>query len=238
MKLPTLSTTTTLLLTATVAAAKEKISLQWALCDPNPQSALWKLGLGTNTPPYKTNPITYYDIRPPTYISDGLMFRTKTNKGEHLSTVKAGFHNEKETLDVPDFVECAWVRYGDQPSYTCEKRCPLVDESMIWCDEQVLFAGQYENVAWEEMIGYGPYQNAKWKVQIEGYKTKFDDVVTGSLHLMEIEAKVPVAEGEEAYDVITQYLRNRGVVLCDKQEGKTKRLFRAMGYVDDERIEL
>lgn len=234
MKLPTVYTA--LFLITTLATAKQKISLQWALCDPSPQSALPKLGLGTS-PPYKQNPITYYDTQTPTYISSSLMFRTKTNKGQHLSTVKAGFHDEKETLDVPDFVECAWVRYGDERSYTCEKRCPLVDESTIWCDEQVLFAGRYEDIDWDGMIGYGPYQNAKWKVRIEGYKTKFDDVVAGSLHLMEIEAKVPIDKGDEAYDVITKFLRDRGVVLCDKQEGKTKRLFRAMGYID-ERSEL
>lgn len=234
MKLHTLYTI--LLLATPFATAKEKISLQWALCDPNPQEVLQKLGLGTS-PPYKENPITYYDTQPPVYISENLMFRTKTNKGQPLSAVKARF--DKETLDVPDFVECAWDRYGDEPTYTCEKRCPLdPTATTVWCDEQVRFAERYEDIDWSGLTAYGPYQNAKWKVRVEGYKAKFDDVAAGSLHLMEIEAKVPRSKGDEAFEEITQSLRDRGVVLCDRQEGKTMRLFRAMGYFGDERSEL
>ncbi|KAE8337961.1 hypothetical protein BDV24DRAFT_139027 [Aspergillus arachidicola] len=222
-----------LLLAAPLASAK-KTNLQWAICDSDPQTVLQKLGLGTPEP-YKENPITYYDTNPPVYISDGLMFRTKTSKGENISTVKVRF--QRETSDVPDSAECVWDRYGRSPTYTCEKRCPL-RESSIWCDQQIELVEHYEKVNWEELMEYGPYQNAKWKIWIEGYKAKFDDVAAGSLHLMEIEAKVPKEKADKAYEEVTRHLESRGIVLCDPQEGKTARLFRAMGYTKDERDDL
>lgn len=222
-----------------LAVASHKISVQWAVCEPSPQHTLAKLGLDAATPPYKENPITYYDELPPIHISSGLMFRTKTNKGQPLSTVKARFL--EEISDVPDFVECTWNRYGDnRPTYTCEKRCPLnmVFPEEIWCGEQVNFAQRYQHVDWTALRAYGPYQNAKWKVVIEGHKAKFDDVVAGNLHLMEVEAKVHRKKADEVVKATTQYLRDRGVVLCEPQEGKTMRLFRAMGYISDEEEEL
>ncbi|KAE8157122.1 hypothetical protein BDV40DRAFT_59643 [Aspergillus tamarii] len=222
-----------LLLAAPLVTAK-KANLQWAICDPDPQTVLQKLGLGTPDP-YKENPITYYDTNPPVYASDGLMFRTKTSKGENISTVKVRF--QQETSDVPDLAECVWDRYGENPTYTCEKRCPL-QEPNIWCDQQIELAEHYEEVNWEELINYGPYPNAKWKVRIKGYKAKFDDVAAGSLHLMEIEAKVPKRKADKAYKEMTEYLKSHGIVLCGVQEGKTARLFRAMGYAVDERGDL
>lgn len=230
---------TVLLLALSLALAEELASLQWAICDPSPQDTLAKLGLGVTTPPYKENPITYYDEQPPFHISSGLMFRTKTNKGQPLSTVKIRF--QEETSNVPDFVECTWASYGDnRPTYTCEKRSPLnlTSPGQIWQREQVQFAQRYRQIDWAALRAYGPYSNAKWKVSIEGRKAKFDDVVAGGLHLMEIEVKVPKAEADEAVEATTRYLRDRGVMLCERQEGKTMRLFRAMGYTGDEKKEL
>ena len=226
-----------LFLAARFAEAKKDISLQWAICEPNPQEALQKLGLGSTTPPYKENPITYYDESPPVYLSEGLMFRTKTNKGQPLSTVKTRFPDK--TKNVPDFVECTWDRYGDDITYTCEKRCPL-DPALhsVWCDEQVEFAERYEDVDWSELTAYGPFSNAKWKLRLEGHKAKFDDVAAGSLHLMEIEVKTRKSHSKKVYKSITRSLEDRGIVLCDPQEGKTMRLFREMGYLNGERSEL
>lgn len=226
-----------LLLAAPFAAAKKEVSLQWAICEPNPQEVLQKLGLDATSPPYKENPITYYDEKPPVYISEALMFRTKTNKGQPLSTVKARFPDKIK--DVPDFVECTWDRYGDDITYACEKRCPLEpDSSRVWCDEQVEFAERYEDIDWSGMTAYGPYLNAKWKLRLEGYKAKFDDVAAGSLHLMEIEVKAHKSHSKKVYKSITRSLQDNGVVLCDVQEGKTMRLFREMGYFGGERSEL
>ncbi|KAE8382470.1 hypothetical protein BDV26DRAFT_253530 [Aspergillus bertholletiae] len=212
----------------------EKTNLQWAICDADPAAVLHKLGLGARNP-YKENPITYYDTNPPVYLSDGLMFRTKISKGENISTVKIRFPHE--TSNVPGSAKCVWDRYGETLTYTCEQRCPL-HPSTIWCNQQIQFAEHYENVNWEELTAFGPYQNAKWKVRIEGYKAKFDDVSAGPLHLMEVEAKVPRSKADKAYEAVTRHLKRHGIVLCDPQEGKTARLFRAMGYAEGRQYDL
>lgn len=217
-----------LLPTTLSAASTEQANIQWAICEPNPSNMLEKLGEGTATP-YRRNAITYFDTIPPTYIAKGLMFRTKTSHGEDVSVVKVGFRTE--TVDVPSWVRCLWNRYGDNITYTCERRCPLRrNTSIIWCKEQVQFADLYESVNWKDLAAFGPYMNSKWKLEIGGYKVKFDDVVAENLHLMEIEAQVPSFEGHTAYQRISEHLKARGVLLCDKQEGKTFRLFRALGY--------
>lgn len=222
------------LLISPASYAKEKINLQWAICDLSPQDTLAKLRLGA-APPYKENPINYYDEHPPIHISSGLMLRTKTNKRQQFSTVKVRF--PEVVPDVPQFVDCSWGRYGaNPPFFACEKRCLL--DSKVWQEEQVQFAEQYETVNWDALRAYGPYQNAKWKVWVEGYKAKFDNVVAGDLHLMEVEVKVPREEAHAALQAITRYLKERNVVLCEPQEGKTMRLFRAMGYFGDANEEL
>jgi hypothetical protein len=229
----------TILLAALPFTSTKDISLQWAICDRSPQETLVKLGLDSSTHPYKESPITYYDEWPPIHLFSGLMFRTKTNKGHPLSTVKVRFR--EQTSDVPDYVKCGWARYGyNPPTYTCEKRCFLdpTHPGKIWQGEQMQLAQQYGHVNWTALAAYGPYPNAKWKVWIDGYLTKFDDVVTGKLHLMEVEAQVPEAIADQVLEATGRYLRDRGVVLCETQEGKTKRLFRAMGYFDNGNEEL
>ncbi|KHN94784.1 uncharacterized protein MAM_07380 [Metarhizium album ARSEF 1941] len=226
-----------LLLTLPFAGAKQKISLQWAICDSDPQETLVKLGLSSTTPPYKENPITYYDEQPPVHIHSGIMFRTKTNKGRPLSTIKVRF--DKETSNVPGFVTCGWDRYGyNSPAYSCEKRCPLdpAAPEEIWHREQVEFAERYQDINWTALTAYGPYPNAKWKVRINGHKAKFDDVVAEGLHLMEIETKVPEAKAHDFLEATMRYLRDRGVALCRLQEGKTMRLFRAMGLAGEDEL--
>lgn len=216
-------------LPATLSAVlKEQFNLQWAICDPDPRDVLAKLGEGTPEP-YRHNPITYFDTVPPTYVSQGLMFRTKHSKGEDVSTVKV--HLNKGNVDMPSGVRCLWNRYGDDITYTCERRCPLCQNTTdVWCEEQLHFVERFQNVNWEDMVAFGPFDDSKWKLNIEGYKVKFDDVAAGNLHLMEIEAQVSGCEGDTAYENITEHLKAHGVLLCDKQEGKTLRLFHALGY--------
>lgn len=221
------------LVALSLAKSKDKIHLQWALCDPHPSIVLQKLDGGVSDP-YKQAPITYYDTEPPTHTRQGLMFRTKTNKGQQISSVKIHYKNDK-SVDL-DTTGCVWDRYGSNIFYTCEKRSPL-DGTTLWSDEQVEFAEGYQPVTWESLIPFGPFQNPKWKMKIEGYKATFDDVAAGKLHLMEIEVKVPKSNSNETYWTITEQLRKSNVTLCHHQEGKTLRLLRSMHYLNGARIE-
>ena len=96
------------------AKRKDKVHLQWSICDCNPQIVLQKLG-GDSGDPYKHAPVTCYDTNPLIYTQKGLIIcRTKTRKDQEVSTVKVCF--AKETWDIPDTVNCVWDRYGYKTS--------------------------------------------------------------------------------------------------------------------------
>ncbi|KAM0553817.1 hypothetical protein ACHAPJ_007163 [Fusarium lateritium] len=168
---------------------------------------------------------------PPTHAQQGVMFRTKTNKGEPFSVIKVRF-NEKPVY-TPSGVECVYDRYGNNILYTCGEKYPLSGKPKnIWSDDQVRFAEKYDDIDWDGLVPFGPFPDGKWKLKILGHKAKLDDVVAGTLHLMEIELSTPKAGSDDVYWEVTEHLRERGVVLCDPQASKTLRLFHEMGYID------
>lgn len=217
------------------AKVKNKVSLQWAICDDDPQVVLEKLGEVVGEPD-KLDPISYYDTNPPFYTPRGLMFRTKVRGGRDISMIKVRVG--KETSNLPRSGICLWDRYGDLVGFACKMQSPINNKTSIWSDDQVHFAHHFwSSIDWDELVEFGPYPNPKWKqLKIRGYKSVLDDVAVPSHHLMELEVKVPKHRGEVAYQTITEYLRNAGVVLCGQQESKTIRLFRAMGYFSNDAV--
>ncbi|KAH7246118.1 hypothetical protein BKA59DRAFT_188202 [Fusarium tricinctum] len=208
----------------------EEIHLQWSLCDRDGEAVLAKLGEEVRAP-YKRNPITYFDTMPPTHAQQGVMFRTKTNKGKPFSVIKVRF--DEDPGRTPPGADCVWDRYGDNVPYTCGARYHLSEKTEeLWSDDQVRFAEKYDDIDWDGLVPYGPFPDGKWKLRILGHKAKLDDVVADNLHLMEIELSTPKIGSEEVYSKVTEYLREHGVLLCDPQESKTLRLFRDMGYID------
>lgn len=228
-----------LALVADIAFARNDVSLQWAICDSSPQHTLAKLGFYPATPPYKENPITYYDELPPVHISSGVMFRTKTHGGEPLSTIKVRFG--QDAAAAPKDSDCTWAQYGhNAPIYTCEIRAWL-DRSTpddLWQAEQMQFVERYQEVDWDALVAYGPYSNAKWKLNIAGHKVTFDDVAAEGRHLMEIEVNVADSRARKVHRAITKRLQKAGVVLCKPQQGKTLRLFEELDLLEDESMEL
>ncbi|KAL7766295.1 hypothetical protein ACKLNR_004211 [Fusarium oxysporum f. sp. zingiberi] len=221
-----------LFVTSSLSRATDKeIHLQWSLCDRDGEAVLEKLGEEVR-PPYKRNPITYFDTMPPTHAQQGVMFRTKTNKGNPFSVIKVRFDEKPE--HIPPGAHCVYDRYGDNVPFTCGQRYLLGDKTKeIWSDDQVRFAEKYDDIDWDGLVPYGPFPDGKWKLKILGYKAKLDDVVAGELHLMEIELSTPKAGSEKVYQEVTEHLREHDVLLCDPQASKTLRLFHDMGYIDD-----
>ena len=222
---------TTLPALALATPSDPKVSLQWAICDPSTSTVLPKLSLPPSTPPYKSNPITYYDAWPPHYTRAGLAFRTKVKKhdpGYPISVIKARFDAFNE--DVPGEAVCVWDRYGNGTTYTCGLSAVLAEVGgggegeSVWSSEQKAFARRYQDVVWEDLVPFGPYENPKWKVRVLGRKAVFDDVQAAGMHLMEIELSAARSEAEGVYEEVTAFLRERGVVLCEKQVPKTLKL--------------
>ncbi|KAL4767175.1 hypothetical protein BDW60DRAFT_200670 [Aspergillus nidulans var. acristatus] len=210
--------------------SKDQVSLQWSICDANPQAVLEKLGTVARAPD-KLDPITYYDTYPPLYTPNGLMFRTKIRGGREISVVKVQLPSKKSHVRR-HAKSCRWDQYGNNTTFTCKRQAP-VSGAHLWSPKQRQLAEDFQNdIAWEKLVGYGPYPNPKWKeLRIEGYEAVLDDVAVQSLHLIELEVKIQRAEKDRVYQSITDHLSARGVVLCARQESKTMRLFRTMGYI-------
>lgn len=174
-----------LLTISSLCESKDHIHLQWSICDDSPDTVRDKLGI-LHDEPRKNATITYYDSQPPTHAQNGLMFRTKTRKGQDISAVKVRFR--EKTRDVPGTASCLWNRYGHDTDYICQKQAPL-NGSGLWSNEQVQLAEQQERVAWKRLVAFGPYQNPKWKLRIRGHKATFDDVAAESLHLWRLKSR-------------------------------------------------
>lgn len=209
---------------------KDQVSLQWAICDASPYAVLTKLGVAPHRPD-KLDPITYYDTFPPAYTPRGLMLRTKTRAGREISVVKVRFPTPESHTSHHSNV-CRWDRYGNETVFVC-RRQSSIGRDHIWSKEQRELAEEHQRpIHWDKLVGYGPYPNPKWKaLHLADRELVLDSVIVGSMHVMELEVKVHRAEEDTVYNAITEKLDKSGVVLCERQESKTMRLFRAMGYI-------
>ncbi|KAL4912348.1 hypothetical protein BDW62DRAFT_215089 [Aspergillus aurantiobrunneus] len=211
---------------------KDQVSLQWAICDSDPHAVLAKMGAQVRSPD-KLDPITYYDTSPPVYTPQGLMLRSKVRGGREISVVKVQLATSESNTGLHAKV-CRWDRYGNKTTFVCKRQAPMNPRHLWSTKQRQLAEDSQSDVAWDKLVSYGPYPNPKWKsLHVEGYDGVLDDVAVQSLHIMELEVKVHRAEEESAYQAITGHLSARGVVLCDRQESKTMRLFRAMGVTEE-----
>lgn len=132
------------------------------------QTILQKLGENGTRESYKKTPITYYNTNPPSYSLGGLMFRTKTRRGEELSAVKAyfnartldtreGFFRDKDAhinrteSDTPERFLCVWDGYGNDTPFTCQMQSLLAGRKELWTDEQIRFVKSCQNVIWGDL---------------------------------------------------------------------------------------
>ena len=206
------------------AFGDSKIDLQFSICDSSPEAVLQKLDQAKAKT--KESPITYYDSPLPQYLQDGVSLRTKTKKNANISSVKIRFDRE---VQIPE-ANCEWDLYGTQEKYTCEVTASVHHPKHPWSKEQKLFLSRYyQESDLSSLQAFGPYRDRKWKLEHKGEKISFDSVDTDEAGpIMEISQKVPYSQKEETYAKFQHWLRKHGVVLCDRQEPKTARLFRAL----------
>lgn len=208
------------------AFAGDKIDLQWSVCDASPEAVLAKLG--QSGADETDGSVTYFDNAVPTFLADGVTFRTKGKEESQESSVKIRFDAAR---DVPE-AACEWDRYGNEDRYTCEVTGTPAG-SQLWSTAQLDFlSARYRDSNLGGLKSFGPYVNRKWKFKQKGVKVAFDTVDTREAgHIMEVSVKVDYADRDQYYESVSRWLDGSGVALCSRQESKTARLFRAMGLL-------
>lgn len=108
-------------------------------------------------------------------------------------------HINRIVSEIPERFLCAWDRYGN---------------------EQIRFAERCQGIIWEDLAGFGPNPNPKWRLNIAGHRAVFDDVHAGPFHLMELKVKILKSKGDEVYEKTSRCLRERGIscVISRSQE--------------------
>lgn len=209
-----------------IAHAEDQIDLQWSICEIRAESTARKLDVTVSDGP-KSGAITYFDSLPVRYLDRGVTLRVKEKKNTSESSVKVRFPDNRPVSDA----DCEWDRYGSQETYTCEATGSDVSHKHPWTDEQEKFADRHGRVEWNDLHAFGPYDTLSWKLQIAGRTAHFDTVIVNdnAAPISELSVKVPLSEGDTVYAAVASELRRRGVTLCDRQESKTIRLFRALG---------
>jgi hypothetical protein len=208
--------------------ADEQATLEWSICDSSPESVLQKLAV-SDADPSKSVEATYYDSNPPTYVQQGIEFRTKLKKNENESLVKIRLPGGPASATAGD--DCQWERYGSNEVYACQAQSDADQGETPWSPDQTAFASRYASVNWNSLVAFGPYANPKWLVNIAGQNGVFDSVETPVAHLMELEIQIPQTSEDVVYSSVTDALNQAGVELCVVQEGNTFRLFKGMGLL-------
>lgn len=211
------------------ANASPAVDNQWAVCDSNPSAVLKKFGGNSELDVHKIQIITYYDTETATYIRDGVTFRTKATNSKDESSVKIHFPSATEIKDA----DCQWDRYDSDMHFTCDMKNKLKEDEPLWSNRQSTFlADNYRSVNVNKLKSFGPFDNRKWNLQWNGLKVVFDTVDTKEAgHLMEFSIQTPYDLNDTTYADFTTWLKDKDITLCSRQEGKTARLFRAMGIL-------
>jgi hypothetical protein len=212
-----------LFILAAPAFASEITELQWAVCDTSPAAALEKLGQEDWS--FEESSITYFETKEPSYFAKGVSFRVKERNGEAVAIVKVRGDGAQ-----PGSERCEWDRYGQQETFACKYEARRVREASPWTEAQKRFAEKFLPVDWASLVPYGPYPVGKWQGKLKKEKVSLEALRAGGAGpILELSARVDSSEAEEVYRKITDRLERDGVRLCRKQEGKTDRLFRALG---------
>lgn len=206
-----------------LAPASEVTELQWAVCEPNAGVMLEKLGQEDWLS--EESSITYFESKVPSYFAKGLSFRVKEKAGEAVAIVKVRGEGAE-----PGSERCEWDRYGKVETYACKYEARRVREASPWTEAQKRFVEKFQPVAWASLVPFGPYPVKKWQGKLKKERLNLEALeVAGVGNFLELSARVDSLEAEEVYRKISDRLDRDNVRLCRKQEGKTDRLFRALG---------
>ncbi|MEN9724010.1 MAG: hypothetical protein RJB38_1996 [Pseudomonadota bacterium] len=207
--------------------AEVRIDLQWAICQANVESLVSHLG---GEGPAKQSQVTYFETESIDYLRRGISFNLKSKKDSIETSVKVRFSSARD-FDG----DCEWDRYGQKERYSCDFSEKDRSADSPWSKKQIAFAEKVEKIDWKRLKAFGPYPSKAWKGELAGYRVSLDRVDAGSgvSPLIELSAKVDYSERERAYSEISAELVAQKVKLCEHQESKAFRLFRALGlWVD------
>jgi hypothetical protein len=209
-----------------LAGKHDVIDLQWSLCEGSSELAAQKLGLEEAA----EASITYFENEPIRYLFKGIAFRLKqNNQREGTSSLKVRQLSEAKPMGE----DCQWDRYGAARYFTCEVRGKNATTEDPWTKKQKIFAEEVEPIDWSNLKPFGPYRLRKWGGQAEGLKLVLDSVeLPGNYQpIIEASVKVPIPEEHSAQRAISALLKRQSVSLCEIQEPKTQRIFRALGLL-------
>jgi hypothetical protein len=205
------------------ASAADITELQWAICETSGPAVLEKLGQEDWSA--EESSITYFETKVPSYFDRGVSFRVKEKNGEAVAIVKVRGEGAE-----PGSERCEWDRYGKVETYACKYEARRVREASPWTEAQKRFVEKFLPVDWANLVPYGPYTVEKWQGKLKKEKLSLEVLRPAGLDpILELSARVATDEAEEVYRKISDRLDRDGVRLCRKQEGKTNRLFRALG---------
>jgi hypothetical protein len=211
-----------LLSLSTLASTSPETELQWAICDSRSGLEIMKLLAKSSFIKQETQ-VTYFESSRIEYLAKGLSFRRKKGKKD-ISVVKVrtpAFNTEANKI------QCERDRYGDEELESCKLEHEITGRE-VFSQDQKKFVEQEARVDWSGLKAFGPHPTLEYT---------WRDAVMGSFAIEELRPKnlTPVIElsnrvrtvfSRERYFKITELLKEKGILLCEKQEGKANRFFR------------
>jgi hypothetical protein len=214
----------TVLASSTFASNGETVELQWAICESSAESFFHKSL--QNFQPDGSYRQYYVDTADHAFERQGVSLHVRDSSGGILSKLKITFERASDA-DLDWIKEngggCEFDQYGPRRSLRCEIENESSNRTDAWSAKQREFLRVHKKSGdISAARSWGPFPVEKWKSKKE--KLKLDVLeAPGGKNVLELSHKAS-ENAAERYEEITQWLRERKINLCGKQQGKYQRL--------------